>query len=123
MLLLDIDHFKDYNDSYGHLDGNKVLKNISRILLKNSRATDTVSRFGGEEFCIVMPQVGKKGALSYGKRLIKMVEKEAMPNRKITVSGGVSAFPEDGTSHIELLKEADKRLYKAKRAGRNRVCC
>lgn len=123
VMMLDIDLFKDYNDTFGHLDGNKVLKAIGRLLQKSSRANDTVSRFGGEEFCIVMSQVGKKGARVYGKRLLKLIRDYDMPNRKITVSAGIATYPEDAKSYQSLLKKADKRLYEAKEKGRDRVCC
>ncbi|MDH4228004.1 MAG: diguanylate cyclase [Deltaproteobacteria bacterium] len=123
VMLFDIDHFKQYNDTYGHLDGNKVLKFVARILKKCSRGTDTVCRFGGEEFCIVMPHVKAAGAAIFGKRLIKEVAKYSMPNRKVTMSGGLATFPEDGKTHTALLKKADSRLYKAKNGGRNNICC
>ncbi|MCK4739163.1 MAG: diguanylate cyclase [Deltaproteobacteria bacterium] len=122
ILMIDIDRFKNYNDTYGHLEGNKVLKAIGEILDKNSRANDTVSRFGGEEFCIIMPQVDKKGATAYANRLKEEVASYAMPNRKVTISGGVASFPEDAKTHLTLLKSADKLLYKAKKEGRNKIC-
>lgn len=123
VVMLDIDHFKDYNDRFGHLEGNKVLKDISRLLLKNARATDIVGRFGGEEFCIVVPEIQKNKAAAFVKRLLSEVANHSFPNRRITLSAGVAAFPKDGKTHLELIKRADTFLYKAKRQGRNRVCC
>ncbi|MCK5237486.1 MAG: GGDEF domain-containing protein, partial [Deltaproteobacteria bacterium] len=105
------------------LDGNKVLKTISRLIQKNSRGTDTTCRFGGEEFCIVMPEVEKEGAIAIAKRLIKSIESDKSHHRKVTMSGGVSSYPKDGKTHMELIKAADKRLYKAKAAGRNKIVC
>ncbi len=123
IIMFDIDRFKEYNDTYGHLEGNKVLKNIAKILKKNSRITDTNGRFGGEEFCIIMPQIKKEGALTFGRRVLNEIAKYPMPNRKVTISGGIATYPADGKTHIELLRKADECLYKAKRKGRNRILC
>jgi diguanylate cyclase (GGDEF)-like protein len=123
VIMLDIDRFKNYNDRFGHLDGNKVLKSIADILLENTRLSDTVARFGGEEFCIILSEIEKHGAKIFARRLIKEIAAHPMPNRKVTVSGGVASYPEDGKTHLELLKKADSHLYRAKREGRNRVCC
>ncbi|MBI5598710.1 MAG: diguanylate cyclase [Deltaproteobacteria bacterium] len=122
LIMLDIDSFKEYNDTFGHLEGNKILKSIARLLKKNTRMTDTVGRFGGEEFCIIMPQIKKEGAHAFGRRLIGEIEKYPMPNRTVTLSGGVATFPTDGKNHLSLLRKADARLYRAKREGRNRIC-
>jgi diguanylate cyclase (GGDEF)-like protein len=122
LIMLDIDHFKQYNDKYGHLEGNKVLKETARILVKTARTTDTVGRFGGEEFCVVVPQIGRQGAVAFARRLLNEVAKGSGAQKIVTLSGGVSTFPKDGKSPLELIKKADARLYKAKREGRNRVC-
>ncbi|MFZ3072733.1 MAG: diguanylate cyclase [Thermodesulfobacteriota bacterium] len=121
VIMFDIDNFKTYNDSYGHIEGNKVLKTIARMLKKSTRLSDTVGRFGGEEFCLVMPEISKEGAKAFASRIVKEIGKYPMPNRKVTLSGGVSTFPHDGKTHALLLKKADERLYKAKNAGRNRL--
>lgn len=123
IIMLDIDRFKDYNDNFGHLEGNKALKGIARILKRVARTTDTVGRFGGEEFCIIVPEIKKDGAMAFAKRLLKEIAVTPFPNRKITLSGGVAAFPRDGKTPLDLIKKADKFLYKAKRQGRNRICC
>jgi len=123
IIMFDIDRFKEYNDTFGHLEGNKVLKNVSKLLRQNTRVTDTVGRFGGEEFCIIMPQIKKDGAHAFGKRVVSEVSMHPMPNRVVTLSGGIAAFPGDGKTHLALLRKADTRLYKAKKAGRNRMCC
>lgn len=122
IIMLDIDHFKKYNDKYGHIEGNKVLKCIARILRYNSRDSDTVGRFGGEEFCIVLPEIDKQGAHAFAERLIRKISAHPMPNRKVTVSGGISTYPDDGRDHIEILRVADKYLYDAKAKGRDTVC-
>ncbi|VAV84512.1 hypothetical protein MNBD_DELTA01-1139 [hydrothermal vent metagenome] len=119
VIMFDIDYFKKYNDTYGHLEGNRVLKVISGILKKNSRVTDTVGRFGGEEFCVIMPQISKEGAKAFAQRVLKEIEDYPMPNRVVTMSGGISSFPKDGKTHLDLLQKADELLYAAKKKGRN----
>lgn len=123
IIMFDIDHFKEYNDTFGHLEGNRVLKNVAKLLKQNTRVTDTVSRFGGEEFCIIMPQIKKDGARAFGKRAVSEIERHPMPNRTVTVSGGIACFPADGKTHLALIRKADARLYSAKKSGRNRLCC
>ncbi|MBI5561066.1 MAG: diguanylate cyclase [Deltaproteobacteria bacterium] len=123
IIMFDIDHFKEYNDAFGHLEGNKVLKAVAKLLNQNTRVTDTVGRFGGEEFCIIMPQIRKDGGKAFGLRVISEMEKYPMPNRTVTLSGGIACFPADGKTHLALLRKADARLYKAKKGGRNRMCC
>lgn len=121
IIMLDIDHFKEYNDDFGHLEGNKVLKWISKTLMQSARATDTVGRFGGEEFCIVVPEMEKAGAIAFAKRILKEVANYKGLCRKVTFSGGVATFPTDGRIPSDLIKKADMNLYKAKRLGRNRI--
>lgn len=122
IIMLDIDHFKPYNDSFGHLDGNRVLKEIARLLVREARATDTVGRFGGEEFCIVIPEQNSESASIFAERILREVSAYKFPNKKITVSAGVGAFPDDGKTVNEIIGKADERLYEAKKMGRNRVC-
>lgn len=122
IIMLDIDHFKAYNDNFGHLEGNKVLKEMSKLFKKIARSTDVVARFGGEEFCILAPELCKKDALAFAKRLAKKISEFAFPNRKLTLSGGVATFPDDGNSPHSLIEKADESLYDAKNKGRNRVC-
>ena len=121
VLIFDIDHFKSYNDTYGHIEGNNVLKAIAGILTECARATDTVARFGGEEFCVIALDTENKKASLFVDRLVKMVAERDFPNRKITISGGVAFYPRDGATPLELIEKADERLYKAKRLGRNMV--
>ncbi|MBI5893688.1 MAG: diguanylate cyclase [Deltaproteobacteria bacterium] len=123
VIMLDIDHFKEYNDKFGHLEGNKVLKSIARILTKTARTTDIVGRFGGEEFCIIVPEIEKHGAVLFAKRLLNEVINVSPSFKKtVTISGGVAVFPKDGKIPVELINKADMLLYKAKRQGRNKVC-
>lgn len=122
IIMMDIDHFKDYNDEFGHLEGNKVLKGIARFLKKAARATDTVGRFGGEEFCIIVPEIRRDGAAAFAKRLLNEIAASLLFNKTVTVSGGIAVFPKDGKTPLDLIKKADMLLYKAKNQGRNRVC-
>jgi diguanylate cyclase len=114
--LWDIDHFKELNDEQGHLYGDRMLKAVARLLDDNVRDTDMVSRYGGEEFVIVMPQTSLEGASIFSERLRGRVEQQ-LP---LTISGGV-AVAADGDNPQTLLARADAALYSAKAAGRNHV--
>lgn len=128
LLMLDIDHFKKYNDQHGHIKGNEVLKRVAALLVRESRDSDIAVRYGGEEFSIILPQTTNKDAISLAERLREQVEKEEIPHRdtqpegKLTISIGVATFPDDTISPVELVEMADVALYRAKRLGRNRVC-
>lgn len=121
IVMMDIDHFKRYNDKFGHLEGNKVLKGLSKIFMNTVRATDIVGRFGGEEFCVILPEMNKKGATVFVKRLLREVSNVSF-NQKITLSCGIATFPDDEKTPLELIKKADTYLYRAKKSGRNQVC-
>jgi diguanylate cyclase (GGDEF)-like protein len=128
LLMLDIDFFKNYNDKYGHTAGDIVLKKLGKKITEFSKDyTNWVSRFGGEEFCIILEETGKKKAYNLAKALCKEVEKEKIILRRqetyITVSIGVASFPQDAFEEIELIQKADKAMYLAKQKGRNRSCC
>ncbi len=122
LIMIDIDNFKAYNDDFWHLEGNKVLKAVSRLLMKAARVSDTVSRFGGEEFSILVPELGKDQVTPFVERLIAAVAEYEFPHRRITISAGVASYPENGNTVMELIKYADDRLYQAKREGKNRAC-
>lgn len=128
LLMLDIDYFKVYNDALGHQAGDKILKELAILLKKQSRKMDHVCRYGGEEFAIILPQTDKKEALLIAERLRMDVEKynflheDILPNKKLTVSLGISSFPEDGILPTELILASDKFLYQAKNKGRNKTC-
>jgi diguanylate cyclase (GGDEF)-like protein len=129
LLILDIDHFKRINDTYGHLQGNAVLKSLSEILQQNSRKADVLVRYGGEEFCIILPHTNQEGAAVYAERIRKAVEDfdfkilNSSRTMKVTVSVGVASFPDvDAQSAEDLIRFADTALYQAKESGRNRVC-
>lgn len=121
LIMIDIDHFKQYNDTYGHQKGNQVLVTLSRIFTENMRQSDVAFRYGGEEFCIILPETGED-ARQLAERLRQKVGTEEFPgNVKITISVGVSYHPCPDES-IGLVERADKALYEAKERGRNRVC-
>jgi diguanylate cyclase (GGDEF)-like protein len=127
LLMLDIDHFKNYNDRNGHLAGDTVLKELGQILGSSVRREDMVARSGGEEFVLVYPRAGKEAALRIAENLRRAVEAhdfrhgEGQPLGRVTISGGVACFPEDARSALDLQRAADRALYAAKAAGRNRI--
>ena len=127
MMMIDIDHFKLVNDTYGHQCGDLVLQEFTKIAEKNVRGIDIFGRYGGEEFVIVMPETGKAAAMEISERLRvkteEMIVKCKGRNINITVSIGLSGNWElDRVLIDKLIGEADKALYKAKQSGRNRVC-
>ena len=128
LLLLDVDFFKQYNDVNGHQKGDKLLRNLAIILAKSIRKSDILARYGGEEFVIILPETPKAIACKLGEELRQNVEKypfagkETQPGSNLTISVGISAFPDDGTDRYSLIEHADQALYQAKNSGRNRVC-
>jgi two-component system cell cycle response regulator len=127
LALLDIDKFKNINDTYGHMVGDEVLRGLSRILKSVARCTDIVARFGGEEFIALLPDTTLGGGAGFAERLRNAVEVHEFRSdgRRIpvTVSVGLSAIPRDERRTVEdAINEADIALYKAKSSGRNRVC-
>lgn len=127
LLFIDIDHFKKVNDIYGHLSGDNVLSKLAGILIHLSRDSDVVTRKGGEEFIILLSNSKHDHAMAAAERIRREIEKQVFRSSdneiiKITVSIGVSSFPETTTNIEELTEQADIALYNAKRLGRNRVC-
>ena len=132
LLMLDVDHFKQYNDTYGHVAGDAVLRSMSGLLRRVVPAGGLIARYGGEEFAVVLPKRGRHDAADVAERLRALVERETdttpgsrqreKERPRVTVSIGVAVFPEDAPSELELIRAADQRLYHAKNAGRNRVC-
>ncbi len=126
-LMIDIDHFKQYNDTLGHIMGDQVLRLMAEIFENNIRKADVISRYGGEEFVIILPEIDAARAFVVAEKLLTVVENsvfpgtEKLPAGKITISIGVASFPQDGSAPAEVLNEADKALYAAKKMGRNRV--
>jgi two-component system chemotaxis family response regulator WspR len=129
LLMIDVDNFKQYNDTYGHLAGDEVLKTVADAVRKASeRSTDIAARFGGEEFVIILPSTDLAGALHLGEKVRRDIEGLALPHRGsttggyITVSiGAASALPQRDDGHMRVIDDADQALYDAKRGGRNCV--
>ncbi|QEK11245.1 diguanylate cyclase [Crassaminicella thermophila] len=127
LLFIDIDYFKYYNDLYGHQAGDKVLEKIGDILKNLIRKEDIVARYGGEEFAIILPNTKEEQALNIAEKIRSTIEKiefegeENLPNKKLTVSVGVSDFPNKAKSKEELIKASDDALYRAKFFNKNRV--
>ena len=123
LVLVDIDHFKAYNDTFGHPAGDEILQQLAQILATHSRGTDFAARYGGEEFILILPDTGVEGALFYSERFRRVIEEAEWPRRNITASFGVTTFEPDSSPRIELqlVTEADQALYYSKNTGRNRV--
>ena len=124
LVMLDIDHFKRFNDRFGHIAGDEALVGVARAIEANSRAHDVVARYGGEEFAAILPETDLDGALIYAEKMRAAVEAgplRPMPD-SLTVSGGVAATSREVCTPQDLVALADGRLYLAKQAGRNRVC-
>ncbi|MBI5970756.1 MAG: diguanylate cyclase [Deltaproteobacteria bacterium] len=125
VIMLDIDDFKNINDSYGHRVGDVVLREVSAMIKKGVRKTDVVARYGGEEFAVILPHTPLKGALEEGERLRAMIESHAyggVISEKVTVSVGVAAYPMKAAMNSgDLVNRADDALYKAKWSGKNCV--
>lgn len=127
LAIFDIDDFKLFNDTEGHLAGDEVLKELANIAHRSLRSNDIISRFGGEEFIVLMPQTDKEEAFIVAERMRRNIKEsftrtwEKFPHPTITVSIGISSFPEDGKSSDNLIKNADLALYKTKAVGKNKT--
>lgn len=125
LLMLDIDHFKNINDTYGHLTGDSVLRGLALTLQKRLRPNDKLGRYGGEEFCVILPETSLSSAVRIGEELRMLIANHAFVAEgkevRVTISiGAAGAGPM--TTIDQLYKAADVKLYEAKRAGRNKVC-
>ncbi|MBU3004574.1 sensor domain-containing diguanylate cyclase [Paraglaciecola arctica] len=118
LLMIDIDHFKNINDSYGHLEGDRILEELGHWLQTFGRETDLIARFGGEEFIMLLPDTGIEEANLFAERLHKLVSQVEIANSPITVSIGITLSDGNKTLH-ELTRQADIALYQAKESGRN----
>lgn len=120
ILLLDLDHFKSLNDTYGHLQGDEALKAVTAAVSNTIRGLDSVGRYGGEEFLVILPNTSYTHGLSVGERIRENVERLSFANgMHVTISGGVASYT--GESCQDLIKAADDKLYEAKTNGRNRI--
>jgi diguanylate cyclase (GGDEF)-like protein len=127
VFIFDIDHFKKYNDTHGHLAGDEVLRLVGRLVRQEVREEDTAARYGGEEFVVVLPNTTKENGIAMADKIRKVIEGHPFPNcetqplGRITISGGVATLGHDGRTTNELLGAADQALYLSKDRGRNRV--
>lgn len=123
LLMLDIDHFKKINDTFGHSIGDDVLKELAYVIAGSCRSEDIVSRVGGEEFCAILPNCTVGKALEIAERIRIAVENHIFTDKKlrITISIGVANYPKTVHSIHSIIEEADKALYNSKRTGRNKV--
>jgi len=128
LLMMDLDNFKEINDRFGHLAGDAVLKGVGEAVLSVTRKEDVAARYGGEEFALILPGLDVSRAFAVGDRIRRLVEERAFGLEgldaalRVTLSVGVSAYPAQGEDHHRLLEAADAALYRAKKAGKNRVC-
>ena len=120
-IMIDIDHFKTVNDSYGHLTGDQVLKVLSARMRDIVRAYDIIGRYGGEEFLIIMPDTGLEDARGLAERIRTSVKEETVGNVAVTLSLGVVCVQESDRSVDDIIRRADENLYKAKKSGRDRI--
>lgn len=137
VLMVDVDHFKSYNDNFGHLVGDKALREVAQVIRENIRRVDVLGRYGGEEFIVVAPEIDKKKGAELAERIRSSIARKRLriydEETKMTVSIGLCSFPEDLQQDApvnsyqeafitELIDKADKALYRAKQEGRNQVC-
>jgi len=127
LALLDVDRFKEFNDSHGHQEGDAALRGLADLLRDSIRESDLVARYGGEEFVVLLPEAGRLEAGAKLETLRQRVEATAFRKgnhglpRRLTLSAGIAEYPADGMNPTALLSAADVRLYEAKRTGRNRI--
>ena len=126
LLMVDIDYFKKYNDTFGHLMGDKVLRKVANIIEEELRRADIVCRYGGEEFVVILPEIDQDNAFRVAEKLRTAVrtisfKKNKQPATHVTISIGVASFPDNGNNAEKILEAADKALYRAKELGRDKV--
>jgi len=124
-LVIDIDHFKKYNDTYGHLAGDEVLSRLASVFKESIRSSDYAARYGGEEFIIMLPETGPEQGVEAAERIRNKVAEQSFGGKgesiKVTISVGVACYPENGEDAQSVIRNADAALYEAKELGRNRV--
>ena len=128
LIMMDIDEFKYYNDSFGHLTGDRILRTLGKLVKESIREIDLAVRYGGEEFAFVLPTTDKEGAVAVAERLRRVVyehsffSEDERTDKRLSVSVGVAVYPDEALSLEALIRSADMQLYRAKREGKNRVC-
>jgi diguanylate cyclase (GGDEF)-like protein len=127
IIMVDLDYFKTYNDQCGHIAGDNALRKVATLLKKSAREMDFITRYGGEEFCLMLPNTAKEEALFVAERIRRAIENEpfpgetGLPQGKLTTSIGIASYPGDGEKFETLVNAADLALYQAKSKGRNRL--
>jgi diguanylate cyclase (GGDEF)-like protein len=127
LIISDIDNFKHYNDTHGHPKGDGILREISEVLLDNTRGADIVARYGGEEFVVILPNTDKEGAKQVSNILMERIREhnfpheETQPQGRVTMTFGVASFPVEADTAQELIELADKRMYIGKESGKDKV--
>ena len=121
LVLIDVDHFKPVNDRHGHGTGDTVLREVTHVLMENSRDFSIVTRYGGDEFAVLLVNTPKSGALKYAQRIRDVIERHPFSHGPLTVSVGIAALPDDVLAWSDLVPAADRALYTAKRLGRNTI--
>jgi diguanylate cyclase (GGDEF)-like protein len=126
LVMFDIDHFKQVNDTHGHLAGDEILRGLGHAVRTRVRRNDVVARVGGEEFAVLLPESDLEGAIAFGEKLRSVVESTRFSfegtHIPVTISVGAAGWRPDYDAGLDLMKVADGRLYEAKQGGRNRVC-
>ncbi len=121
VLMIDVDFFKSYNDDFGHLAGDEILKIVASIITKCVRREDSVGRYGGEEYLVIMPEATSNGSMLVAERLRTLLHQHTWVEREVSVSIGIASYSDETPTPMSLLDLADQALYKAKRAGRNAI--
>jgi diguanylate cyclase (GGDEF)-like protein len=121
LILLDIDNFRNINNNFGHLEGDKVLIEFSRVLGFNIREVDSLVRYGGDEYLILMPNTDENGAIELAQRIMDDLNDTEVAGHNIHCSLGYAVFPEDGNTSELLIGQADNLMYNAKKQGKNRI--
>jgi diguanylate cyclase (GGDEF)-like protein len=124
LVMLDLDNFKKSNDEAGHLSGDEALRSVARTLSEGARAADLAARYGGDEFAVILPETSPEGAFAFAEKIRQRIESDRLgpDGFPVTVSLGVATYPRDADSGADLVRAADRELYRAKQGGRNRVC-
>ncbi|MEW6608345.1 MAG: diguanylate cyclase [bacterium] len=123
LIMLDIDDFKDYNDTYGHVEGDAALVKMAKVMEESLREVDIIARYGGEEFVVILPQTDNKAAYLAANRLRVAVKRtKFIQDSSLTISLGVATYPQHGAQKMELIRKVDEALYHAKSRGKNQVC-